>query len=163
MESKNKNDDSKQVKFDEMKTKQDANNNIKEAFLNAIHLLVDDNSLPIENADFWNNYIVPCKNPDVSLDIKGSTYKKLGKFFGQMEKEGFLKYAEASKKNSTPQINRILRNNKQIENWTPTISKPKIDEEEEEDEENYIWIRNSVLTYCRPREKMKVYLEEKHR
>ena len=82
--------------------KQEMSNNIREAFFNSIHLLVKDSYFPIENADFWNNYIVPCRNPDITLDIKQSNYKKLGKFFGQMSKEGFIKYDEASKKNSTP-------------------------------------------------------------
>ena len=58
------------------------NNHIKEAFFNSILIMVKDSDFPIENADFWNNYIVPCRNPEVTLDIKKSTYKKLGKFFG---------------------------------------------------------------------------------
>lgn len=57
------------------------NKKIMEAFLNSIHLMIDDSILPIENSDFWNNYIIPCKNPNDNLDIKLSTYKKLGKFF----------------------------------------------------------------------------------
>ena len=52
-----------------------------EAFLNAVNLILNDNDLPIENANFWNNYIIKCKNTDQILDIKKSSHKSLGKFF----------------------------------------------------------------------------------
>lgn len=32
-----------------------------EAFLNSIKIKIKDNDLPIENANFWNNFIIPCK------------------------------------------------------------------------------------------------------
>ena len=73
-----------------------------EAFLNAVKLMVDDSKLPIENADFWNNYILPCRNPEVTLNIKNSKYKKLGKFFSQLDKDGLITYKEANKKQLTP-------------------------------------------------------------
>lgn len=57
-----------------------------EAFLNAVILKLTDDNLPIENANFWNNYLIPCKNPDVVLDIKKSSHKKLGKLFFNLDK-----------------------------------------------------------------------------
>ena len=68
-----------------------------EAFLNAVKLMVDDSKLPIENADFWNNYILTCRNPEVTLDIKNSKYKKLGKFFSQLDKDGLITYKKQIK------------------------------------------------------------------
>lgn len=57
-----------------------------EAFLNAVSLKLDDGDLPIENANFWNNYILTCKNPKANLDIKKSSHKKLGKLFSNLDK-----------------------------------------------------------------------------
>lgn len=57
-----------------------------EAFLNAVNLKIDDNDLPIENANFWNNFMLPCKGPEADLEIKNSSYKKLGKFFSTLDK-----------------------------------------------------------------------------
>lgn len=76
-----------------------------EAFLNAVTLkMTDDDALPIENANFWNNYIIPCKNPKADIDIKNSSHKKLGKLFFNLDKQGLIKYKEASKKQQTAQI-----------------------------------------------------------
>lgn len=57
-----------------------------EAFLNAVKLKLNDHDLPIENSNFWNNYIIKCKNPDVNLDIKKSSHKSLGKLFQNLDK-----------------------------------------------------------------------------
>ena len=95
-----------------------------EAFFNAVKLLIDDSKLPIENADFWNNYILPCRNPEVTLDIKNSKFKKLGKFFSQLDKEGLITYKEASKKQLTPQITQVHINHDKINNWEITIDGP---------------------------------------
>ena len=73
-----------------------------EAFLNAVHLKLWDNNLPIENANFWNNYIIPCQSHNIELDIKKSSYKKLGKLFQYLDKENLIKYREADKKIKTP-------------------------------------------------------------
>lgn len=59
---------------------------ILEAFLNAVKLKINDDDLPIENANLWNNYIIPCKNPNANLDIKKSSAKKLGKLFSNYDK-----------------------------------------------------------------------------
>ena len=67
-----------------------------EAFLNAVALKITDTDLPIENANLWHNFILPCKTN--IIDLKQSSYKKLGKFFQFLDKEGMIKYEEANKK-----------------------------------------------------------------
>lgn len=57
-----------------------------EAFLNAIVLKINDDDLPIENATFWNDYVLPCQSSSAKIDIKKSSHKKLGKFFFNMDK-----------------------------------------------------------------------------
>lgn len=109
-----------------------------EAFLNAIVLKITDDDLPLENANMWNNYILPCKNPKVKIDIKNSSHKKLGKFFFNMEKMGLIKYKEASKKQQTPQITQILRVNKKISEWVPTIGHEDLKSENEGEDEQKI-------------------------
>lgn len=72
-----------------------------EAFLNAVVLKISDDNLPMENAVFWNDYVLPCQNPDAKIDIKKSSHKKLGKFFFNMDKQGYIKFKDASKKQQT--------------------------------------------------------------
>ena len=50
-----------------------------------------------------------CKPPGINIDIRTSSYKKLGKFFSAMAKEGFIDYKEP-KKNTAAMISGIHRN-----------------------------------------------------
>jgi len=49
-----------------------------------------------------------CKPKNINLDVKLSSYKKIGKFLSTMQKEGFIEYKEA-KKNNLPTITKINR------------------------------------------------------
>lgn len=49
-------------------------------------LKLDDSDLPIDSTLFWENYILPCKNPNAKIDIKKSSHKKLGKLFFNLDK-----------------------------------------------------------------------------
>ena len=50
------------------------------------------------------------KNANISLDLKNSSYKKIGKFLQTMAKEDFIEYKEA-KKGCNPTITKINRKN----------------------------------------------------
>lgn len=67
---------------------------IMEAFLNAVKISIDfKNDLPIETGKLWLEHIVPCKGPDCdNLDLKLSSYKKIGKFLTTLKKKGLVQY-----------------------------------------------------------------------
>lgn len=136
--------------------------NIKEAFLNCLILTVDDKILPLDNSIMWKDHIIPCKNPEVELDVKASTYKTFGKFFQTMDKEGLIVYKEANKKSSTPQITEILRSNDQLQNWEPTISEPsnKKHKDDEKQENAKIEITKTVKNMCKPKDIVKKYMDK---
>lgn len=52
-----------------------------ESFLNGVVLGLNDSELPMENAKFWNEIISPFVPEGVNLDLKETSYKKLGKFY----------------------------------------------------------------------------------
>lgn len=56
--------------------------------------------------------MLTCKSPNVNIDLKGSSYKKIGKFFQVMSKAPYnlIEYKEA-KKNTQPVIAKINRAN----------------------------------------------------
>lgn len=57
-----------------------------EAFLNAVNLKLMDGDLPIDNSEFWNNYLMACKSPQAKINIKNSSHKTMGKFFQYLDK-----------------------------------------------------------------------------
>ena len=59
---------------------------LKEAFLTALKVSVKDKELPIESSAFFNNHVLACKREGIILDIKNSSYKKVGKFLQVMQK-----------------------------------------------------------------------------
>ena len=130
---------------------------IMEAFLNAVKLLVNDDDFPIENSQFWNNYIVPCRDPEFDLDIKKSKHKKLGKFFNFLERQKMIKYNEASKKMTTPHVSGILRLNSKIEKWEPTIDSP-IEKDDNLNEDTKLEVKDTIKQYVTPPKLMLKYI-----
>lgn len=98
---------------------------IFESFMNSIVLTVKPTHFPIENSTFWTQHMsISCASGKNLPDIKNSSYKKMSKFFSEMEKKGFLRYKEASKKNPTPLIENINKSHEFVKSWIPTISAP---------------------------------------
>ena len=62
-----------------------------------------------------------CRPPGINIDIRRSSYKKLGKFFSSMAKEGYIDYKEP-KKNTAAMISAINRNFNSYKNFEPTIT-----------------------------------------
>lgn len=54
---------------------------IHEAFFNSIKLAIKEKMTPMDSSVFYSNYMLLYKNEDVTLDLKHSSYKKIGKFF----------------------------------------------------------------------------------
>ena len=158
-EDEDKKDDQNTTKESNAVSTKDMDAYILEAFLNAIVLSLDDSDLPIENANLWNNHILPCRPTGVELDLKYSSHKKLGKFFNAMDKLGLITYKEASKKSAVPQITVIHKENKKISDWEATISAPLSKESEEKEKAPMKHeITHSIENLCKPDSLLKKYL-----
>ena len=133
---------------------------IIEAFFNSIFLSVKEKDFPIENSTFWNKHIIKCRKSDNELNIKKSSFKKLGKFFQYLNNKKYIVYKEASKKIATPQILRINKNNYEIKNWDLTIKKMIEEKEIKKKEENNfkVEIKNKIINFCQPKSKIKKFL-----
>jgi translation initiation factor 2D len=139
---------------------------IVEALLNCLILSVNDKDLPIETPKFWSEHIVPCKSADIN--IKESSFKKLGKFFKAMEKRGLLKIKEGGKRNTSSEVIAIVRHSKELSSWEPTINEVQKDEDGSDDEsnkkgKNQLQVDCKVEEYCVPAKVFEKYmkLEEK--
>jgi hypothetical protein len=53
----------------------------KEAFLNVLKLTKVEAELPIDSGRFFSDYMLLARPEGVKLEIKDTTYKKLGKFY----------------------------------------------------------------------------------
>ncbi|CAD8055064.1 unnamed protein product [Paramecium sonneborni] len=112
---------------------------IKESFLNACKIGINDKQLPIEGQVFYEKYMLAFKKPGIELDLKNSSYQKIGKFLQTMQKDGLIEYKEI-KKGGQPSIIKIDRQHEQISDWEPTVLKAakKGDEEKEDNNKNQI-------------------------
>lgn len=100
-----------------------------EAFLNAVYISDALKELPIDGSNFYQNHMLLCKRENVQLDMKNSSFKKIGKFFQvklfllkSISKLGVIEYKEA-KKGSNPMITKINMSHPKVKDWTPTINK----------------------------------------
>lgn len=158
-EEEDEDDDQSKSKEGTNVSTKDMDAKILEAFLNCLIMSLTDEDLPIENANLWNNHVLPCRPHDSTVDLKYSSYKKLGKFFSSMDKLGFITYKEASKKSSTPQITAIHRKNQKISDWEPTISAP-ISKESDDKEKPTLKhdVTQEIVNLCKPDSLLKKYL-----
>jgi translation initiation factor 2D len=155
-EEDNKEGDGNQVSTKEM------DKHLMEAFLNCLIISLDEDDLPIENANLWNNHLLPCRTPGTVLDIKNTSFKKLAKFFSHMDKLGIITFKEATKKSATASITHINRKNLTLSDWEPTISAPMSKEEEEkegkEGKGERLVITHEIVNMCKPDSLLKKYL-----
>jgi len=99
---------------------------IKESFFNALKLSLKDKDFPMEAGTIWSGHMILCKPPGKNIELKHSSYKKLGKFLTLMEKDGLIIYKEANKKHPTAQIHKVHWMNKKLEDFEPTIEAPTV-------------------------------------
>ena len=71
------------------------------------------------------DYMLLARPEGVKLEIKDSTYKKLGKFYEDMSKQKFIefKHAKDKKGQQGATINKIFYENQQLTNYEPTVYK----------------------------------------
>lgn len=133
---------------------------ILEAFFNALKLTIKDDLLPLENSYFWNRFIVPCKSLDTNIDIKLSSFKKLGKFYQEMDKQGYIKYEEASKRLAAPHVIKINWQNPVIKSWKPTIKEPATIQEQKDNSKSIREKISQIDNLIKPQPKIKKYLSQ---
>jgi len=101
---------------------------LMEAFLTALKINLDEKDLPMDGGEFYTNNLLPCKRDGVYIDIKNTSYKKLGKFLQAMSKLGIIDFKEV-KKGATPQITRVNKKHAKLVNFEPVVSEPAKKEE----------------------------------
>ena len=86
----------------------------KESFLNALKLSKVEGQLPIDGGKFFMDYMLLSRPEGVTLEIKDSTYKKIGKFYEDMAKQKFIEFKHAKdKKSQGPAIYKIFYDNEE--------------------------------------------------
>ena len=91
-------------------------------YLNILQVGVNDKDLPMDANIFLTQFLMSFKKQNVELDIKNSSYGKIGKFLQHMSKDGLIEYKEG-KKGAQSQIESIDRTTEQYESWEPTVLK----------------------------------------
>ena len=81
-----------------------------EAFLTSLKISVNDKDLPMDAGEYYSNHLLPCKREGVFIDVKSTSYKKIGKFLQAMSKLGIIDFKEV-KKGGVPQITKINKLN----------------------------------------------------
>ncbi|TPX63855.1 hypothetical protein SpCBS45565_g06320 [Spizellomyces sp. 'palustris'] len=66
----------------------------------------DPKAFPMPSSLLYSNYIVPCRPRGTLIDIKQSSYKKVGKFLKAMEKRGLIKLKERGGETMLMSVNR---------------------------------------------------------
>lgn len=54
--------------------------------------------LPIDSGRFFSDYMVLARTDDVKLEIKDTSFKKLGKFYEEMSKSKLIEFKPAKEK-----------------------------------------------------------------
>ena len=69
------------------------------------------------------DFMLLARPEGVKLEVKDSSYKKLGKFYDEMAKQKFIefKHSKDKKGQQGATINKIFWDNKELSNYEPTI------------------------------------------
>lgn len=67
---------------------------IEEAFIRCLLESVKDDLLPLEPSDFVKNHLAEYSCEQFKLNIKQSSFKKIGRLLEIMDKEGVIEYSE---------------------------------------------------------------------
>lgn len=98
---------------------------LKEAFLNVLKLSKVEGELPIDSGRFYIDYMLLARSEGVKLDVKDSSFKKLGKFYEEMAKKKFIQFKPAKEKKGQQgsTITKIFWECEELKNYIPTIKK----------------------------------------
>lgn len=125
---------------------------LMEAFLTALKISLDEKELPLDGGEFYSNHVLPCKREGVYIDIKGTTYKKLGKFLQSMAKLGIVDFKEV-KKGGTPQITKVHKTHAKLATFEPVVqkaAKKEVKEQEVAEEDKWPKVEIKELFKVRP-------------
>lgn len=100
---------------------------LKAAFLNSLKLNGKKLALPLLTSTFYPQYVQPAL--ESPIDIKKTSYKKVGNFLKQMEKEGFITIKEETK--GIERIYAVNLEHPELVGFRLTIEKPKESQSDE--------------------------------
>lgn len=72
---------------------------LNQCFLTALKKKIKDSELPILTSTFYRTHVLACCPSNRNLDIKRTSFKKLGKYLKQMESDGLIQTKEVTKGN----------------------------------------------------------------
>ncbi|CAE7253867.1 Eif2d [Symbiodinium natans] len=99
----------------EMTTGADMDKALDETLLQAIKTRIKDRDLPMAGNVVYTQHMRPCRRAGSSIDVKVSSFKKLGAFLAHAEELGWI----ALKKSSDPVMTRIFRDHPDVREWKP--------------------------------------------
>lgn len=134
---------------------------VMEAFLTALKISVDDSDLPLAAADLYSKHMVPCKREGISIDLKNSSYQKMGKFLQSMAKLGIIEFKE-SKKGAAPQITKVNRTHSKLADFEPVVSKSskKDNKEDEQGDDDDRWPKVDIIEVFKVKEQILKFFPE---
>ncbi|CAE7300816.1 Eif2d [Symbiodinium sp. CCMP2456] len=93
----------------------DMDKSLEETLLQAIKTRIKDRDLPMAGNVVYTQHMRPCRRAGSNIDVKVSSFKKLGAFLAHAEELGWI----AMKKSSDPVMTRIFRDHPDIREWKP--------------------------------------------
>jgi len=134
---------------------------LMEAFLTALKVSLDESDLPIDGQEFFSKHMNPCRREGINLDLKNTTYQKMGKFLQAMTKQGIIDFKE-SKKGANPQIIKVNRHHPRVADFEPVVSKSskKDNKDEEEDEEEERYPKVDIQELCKIKSQIATFFPE---
>lgn len=88
-------DEISQESKEELNPVEEMDRKLKTAFMTALKLSKEKLPVPLLTSNFYRLHVIPSSNE--TLDIKGSSYKKVSKFLDQMSNEDFIVVKEETK------------------------------------------------------------------
>ncbi|XP_078488586.1 eukaryotic translation initiation factor 2D-like [Ciona intestinalis] len=70
---------------------------LRVCFMTAVKSTLKDNQLPILASSFYRSHVLPCSPPNVNLEMKKTSYKKLGKYLKSVAATGLIEVKELTK------------------------------------------------------------------
>lgn len=97
-------------------TPQAMNRAMEECFLQAAKTRIKNKDLPLTGNVIYSQHMRPCRRAGTNIDVKSSTYKKLGAFMSHLEEQGWL----ALKKHSAePIVTKVEFDHPDLREWQP--------------------------------------------
>ena len=78
---------------------------------------------PIDSGRFFSDYMVFARTDETQLSIKDSSFKKLGRFYEEMDKLKLIEFKPAKEKKGQQgsMIVKVMWENEELKDYIPTI------------------------------------------